>query len=288
MKLSDIHIRDPFVLPYEGKYYMYGTPGQFAWEGVGGFWCFVSEDLENWSEPIHCFPIPEGFWGTKNFWAPEVHVYKDKFYMFATFAAEGHPRCCQIMVADEPTGPFTIHSAPITPGHWWSLDGTLYVEDGKPYMVFCHEHVQIGTGTVCAIELTEDLKAPVGEPFLLFDANAPWVVNDDQRCVAGKPIRVTDGPFLWKNGDKLSMIWSTFSNKNYAEGVVVSESGKIAGPWKHLDKPMFDKDGGHGMIFETFEGELMFTMHKPNNSPNERPHFAKIKPTADGSFEGVE
>ena len=31
MKCSEINIRDPFVLVYEGKYYMYGTVGADTW-----------------------------------------------------------------------------------------------------------------------------------------------------------------------------------------------------------------------------------------------------------------
>ena len=37
MKLSEIHIRDPFILTFENKYYLFGTPGKYSWEGVGGF-----------------------------------------------------------------------------------------------------------------------------------------------------------------------------------------------------------------------------------------------------------
>lgn len=92
MKLSEIHIRDPFILPFEGKYYLFGSPGKYAWQGAEGFWCHISEDLKNWSEPIKCFDIPEGFWATDNFWAPEVHYYNGRFYMFASFIAKGHMR----------------------------------------------------------------------------------------------------------------------------------------------------------------------------------------------------
>ena len=92
MKLSEIHIRDPFILTFEGKYYLFGTPGKFAWQGSGGFWCNISEDLENWSEPIKCFDPPEGFWATENYWAPEVHYYNNRFYMFASFMAKRHMR----------------------------------------------------------------------------------------------------------------------------------------------------------------------------------------------------
>jgi len=33
MQFSDINIRDPFIVPYEGKYYMYGTRGATCWGG---------------------------------------------------------------------------------------------------------------------------------------------------------------------------------------------------------------------------------------------------------------
>jgi hypothetical protein len=74
------------------------------------------------------------------------------------------------------------------------------------------------------------------------------------------------------------MIWSSFTAGGYTVGVAVSESGKLAGPWKHDDTPLFDKDGGHGMLFRTFEGQLMMALHTPNN-PNAQPHFYKIEDT---------
>ena len=79
MKLSDINIRDPFIVPYEGKYYMYGTRGKGCWESQKtpgmGFDVYISEDLETWSDPIPVFEASDNFWGTHNFWAPEVHFY---------------------------------------------------------------------------------------------------------------------------------------------------------------------------------------------------------------------
>ena len=52
MKREDINIRDPFILPYEGKYYLYGSRGSEVWEdNATGLDVYVSDDLENWSEP---------------------------------------------------------------------------------------------------------------------------------------------------------------------------------------------------------------------------------------------
>ena len=85
MKTSEIHVRDPFVLPYDGKYYLYGTRGPTCWGEADGFDCYISEDLENWTGPTEVFHKPEGFWADLNCWAPEVHKYHDQYYMFATF-----------------------------------------------------------------------------------------------------------------------------------------------------------------------------------------------------------
>ena len=46
MKREDINIRDPFILPYEGKYYLYGSRGSEVWEdNATGLDVYVSEDL---------------------------------------------------------------------------------------------------------------------------------------------------------------------------------------------------------------------------------------------------
>ena len=287
MKCSAINIRDPFVLPYEGTYYMFGTPGQFAWSGAGGFWCYTSKDLVEWSDPIKCFTPPADFWADRNFWAPEVHLYNGRFYMFASFYTEGKNRCTQILAADKPEGPYEVWSEPITPADWMCLDGTFYIENGKPYMVFCHEHVQIGTGTICAIELSEDLRKPVGEAVTLFGADeAPWVTYDKNDIVNGKPRIVTDGPFLYNDGKELTMFWASFRNHSYAEGIAVSTSGSVLGPWKQLADPLFDKDGGHGMLFKTFAGDMIFTLHSPNDNPKERPVFFHITKDENGWHKG--
>ena len=260
MKLSEIHIRDPFILPFEGKYYLFGTPGKFAWQGGAGFWCNISEDLENWSEPIKCFDPPEGFWSTENYWAPEVHYYNERFYMFATFFAKGHMRAVQVLAADKPEGPYEVWSCPLTPNDWMCLDGTLYVENGVPYMIFCHEWSQITDGEMCIVRLSDDLKKTVGEPKLLFKASQP---------IWASPIEnggfITDGPFLYKCSDgRLIMIWSSFDDNGYVEAVAYSEDGTVNGKWKHCEKTLSAINGGHGMIFKDFDGKLFFTMHYPN------------------------
>lgn len=158
-----------------------------------------------------------------------------------------------------------------------TLDGTLWVEGGKPYMVFAHEWVQIVNGTVEAIPLKDDLSEAIGEPFKLFHASAaPWSKTDEKR---GN--NVTDGPYLYtsKSG-KLMMVWSSFGTGGYTVGLAVSPSGKLAGPWEQQTEPVFKNNGGHSMLFKTFEGKLMMVLHTPNDM-RAQPHIYEMEDTGD-------
>ena len=285
MKCSDIHIRDPFVLVHEGKYYMYGTFGGSTWSNdLSHFDVYVSEDLINWSEPHCCFAPPEGFWGTKNFWAPEVHEWKGKFYLFASFKSETHCRGTAILCADSPMGPFLPHSdGAVTPADWECLDGTFYVSrEGRPYMVFCHEWVQVGDGEIWAVPLTDDLKKADGEMKLLFRASEPEWAKGLKMKEPGQTGYVTDGPFMWRTEDgTLLCLWASFSEGGYTEAVAVSGSGEIDGTFTHIE-PLFKKDGGHGMVFRALDGQLYLTLHSPNKTPDERPVFRKLIEKPDG------
>ena len=76
MKRQDLYIRDPFILLYEDKYYMYASNEPY------GFVAYYSEDLENRSEPVEITNFGDDFWATVDFWAPEVHFYEGFFYLF--------------------------------------------------------------------------------------------------------------------------------------------------------------------------------------------------------------
>lgn len=277
MKLSDINVRDPFILVHENKYYLYGTRAIHTWtqeikDGYG-FDVYESDDLENWEGPYSIFENYDGFWGDFQFWAPEVHKYNGKFYLLATFTDREYNRGTAILECDAPSGKFREHSlGAVTPKGWSCLDGTLYVENGTPYIVFCHEWMQIKNGEVCALELSKDLKEPVGEPFTLFKATdgKPWVKSVDKDCY------VTDGPFMIRVDGELVCMWSSFGKGGYVEALARSNNGKITGEWSVDTELLQEKDGGHGMIFENLTGDLNFVYHSPNETPFERPCVRKI------------
>ncbi|MDR1576556.1 MAG: glycoside hydrolase family 43 protein [Treponema sp.] len=279
--IREIRIRDPFVVSSGGSYYLYGSTDQNTWRGPGtGFDVYVSSgDLRFFEGPFPVFRPPENFWAASNFWAPEVYSYRGGWYMFASFKPKKGRRGTAVLKSGGGLmGPFASWSAgPLTPSEWECLDGTFYLDrQGKPWMVFCHEWVQAGNGEICAVRLSGDLRDASGPPELLFRAaDAPWA-----KALKGRTPEsfVTDGPNLYTGGDgALVMIWSSFgADGRYRIGAAVSESGLVTGPWRQREKPIFEEDGGHGMLFRSVEGKLYLALHSPNESPKERPLFLEI------------
>ena len=283
MKLQDIQMRDPFVFVEDGRYVLLGTTDSNCWGEIGcGFNAFTSRDLLDWTPMGAVFERTPEFWGTRDFWAPELHKFRGKYYLLASFKADNRCRATCALRSDSPLGPFRPFGADqLTPRDWECLDGTLHVdESGKPWLVFCHEWVQVGDGEMCAVPLKDDLSGPDGEPVLLFHASdAKWAVE-----IHGGKVRgfVTDGPNMFFNAaHQLCMLWSSIGREGYAISYAVSESG-ILGPWRQTEEPFFGKDGGHGMLFTTLEGQLMLSIHSPNQTPNERPLFIPVERTEYG------
>ena len=294
--LKDIYMRDVCILPdpVSEQYYMIGSMGDGRI--LKGY---TSKDLVHWKGPQTIYEVTDELWGDTTvvgIWAPEMHYYNGKYYLFLTFNTE-HKMCeqwrnwlprvaraSQILVSDSPTGPFQrFENRSTTPIGMMTLDGTLWKEDGEPYMVFCHEWVQIKDGAIKYIKLKDDLSKTVGEPHHMMDgSDGPWVnKSSTYHC------HVTDGPYFYtsKSG-KLFMIWSSFGDGGYTVGLAISDSGKLKGPWRQQKEPVYSKNGGHGMLFETFDGQLMMVLHSPNKD-TEQPHIFKMKDTGE-SLEVIE
>ena len=60
-----------------------------------------------------------------------------------------------IYASDTPAGLFRpVSDTPATPEDMMALDGTLFMDGDRPYMVFCHEWVQAKVGGMCAATST--------------------------------------------------------------------------------------------------------------------------------------
>lgn len=280
MHIDSIRMSDPFILadPITRMYYMTGTGGS-VWK---------SHDLKMWEGPYRVIEIDTNSWmgNRPSIWAAELHFYKGHYYYFATFTNRSiivdsipgrfniQRRASHVLRSDSPMGPYRPMKDNIyLPEDQSTLDGTLWVEDGIPYMIYCHEWLQIVDGTMDAIPLSADLSEPAGEIFTLFKASeGPWSreMLSIGELTYGLELegQVTDGPFLFRTQTgRLGMLWSSWGDRRYAQGVAYSATGNLSGPWTHEPEPINPENCGHGMMFRTFEGKLLMCLHQASSDP---------------------
>lgn len=284
--LDSIRLSDPCILADEKTKYYYMT-------GTGGL-LWKSKNLKYWNGPYEVIETDSTSWMGPDpmVWAAELHAYEGKYYNFATFTNrnviidefEGmkvERRASHILVSDYAEGPYVPMQDEIyLPADKATLDGTFWVDNnGKPYMIYCHEWIQNGDGTMEMIELKPDLSGSVGEGRLLFRASdSPW----SREKLKGKivPNRVTDGPYLFRTETgRLGMIWTSWIYDVYTQGVAYSKSGTLEGPWVQEKEPITPPNFGHGMIFQTFDGQWLMSAHSHKNIDGyylRIPHLFKI------------
>lgn len=157
-------------------------------------------------------------------------------------------------------------------------------------MVFNHDWMQLETGQIKQIELAEDLSHSVGGATSLFSANdAPWPreMQSIGELTFGMSLSgyVSDGPFLFRTETgRLGMLWSSWSDRRYAQGVAYSESGRLEGPWVQQEQPLVNENAGHGMLFTTFDGKKLLSLHYQlldDNPGPRRPMFFEVDLTGD-------
>lgn len=221
LTMDEFSLHDPCVLADKrtGMYYLYNANyGQYASSDFGNGRCVVmysSPDLVHFSEPVNVFDgntVADTAWydNSDSPWAPEVHEWRGKYWMFVTMHAKRHDgarpangpawfrdrnlldarRGMVVAVSEMPQGPFHVmhENMPVTPVDSMALDGTLAVDaSGKPWMVFAHEWVQIFDGSMEAIQLDpEDLSVAVSDPcHLWFASEGGWHIADGDAPVGG-------------------------------------------------------------------------------------------------------
>ena len=268
-RTEDIRLSDPFILADKatGLYYMTGTGG-LLWK---------SPDLKVWDGPFQVARTdPDSWMGPRPMiWAAEIHPYAGRYYYFATFTNQSeiiqsyrgndiNRRACHVLVGDSPEGPFhPMQDETYLPADEPTLDASLWVEDGKPYLIFCHEWLQNWNGTVECIPLKPDLSGtyPEGRRLLFRAFDSPWSREKNEDGSIG-PNKVTDGPYAFRTGTgRLGMIWTSWRFSDYTQGVAYSESGRLEGPWVQEKDPITPPNYGHGMIFTTFDGKHILCCH---------------------------
>ena len=267
---DDIIIRDPFILTYEGKYYLYGTEGSAPFSGaMDHFEVYVGTDLEHWEGPYIVFQNDGSFWANQRYWAPSIIARDGKIYLFGTMGGEGWASMngIQVFVADDPLGPFTPATEfPFTSPDYECIDPEIYVEDGKNYIIYSHKNDGEKNGFYAA-ELNAELTG-----FAAPDTEHIFLFNDNVEDVSWAVTSMTDGAaILTTPSGRLLCFFSTRDNadmgvQSYNMGYAVSDNGRLDGHWTVSDQKMLPdgESGGHNMFFVNLNGDVMTTYHSPN------------------------
>ncbi len=272
LSLDELFIRDPYILQANGSYYLYGT------KDFGKFVVYTSSDMQTWYYGGVCFAGASDFWGndTSNseqaYWAPEVHAYNGAYYMFATFTQAGtqNQQATAILKSDSPLGPFVQWSnGPITPSGHSCLDGTLYIENGVPYLIYAHEWQctckSDGVGSMAYIQLSADLRTTVGSPVEWFDADEYTDYSRLEQLFGKDNTTVTDGPFVYEANGQKYLLWSTKLDGTYIQ---IATKFSYIGEDIHVKNSstkLYSSDGGHGMTFSSANGADYLVLHTPNS-----------------------
>ena len=294
---EELSMSDPYILADEATktYYLTSSGGRM----------YKSTDLKMWTGPYNVIDI-KGLWLERAGFAAaaEVHKIGPWYYYAGTWSDHSDliqqvPRRYNVphnqtylLRSDKPDGPFTDFA--VTPGYdyqphdWDCIDGTLYEEDGKVYMIFVHEWTQLIDGTMDYIELSPDLSYTVSpHPVTMFRASelpCCGEMNGLGEATFGlkMPGWVTDGPQMFRTQTgKLGMLWSTWGKERYLQAVCYSESGKISGPWVQEPEPFLANNSGHGMLFRTFEGKLLYVVHHVEGDGPRKPQFWEVDDSGD-------
>lgn len=237
---------DPHIIRHQGKFYAYGT----------GFQVMESDDLVHWTHRGSPFRVP---WAKEHPWAPEVTVYRGRFYMtYSALNPETRKHDIGMAVADSPLGPFT-HQSILVRGdnnRVGVIDATVFRDaDGTPYLVYSEEEPR----RIVLKRLTGDLLKTIGEPVELVRPDRDWERN------------VTEAPtMLLRNGRYYlfySVGWYQSTKQDASYAVCYAVAPSVRGPYVKAEKPLLatvpDKvyGPGHQCLVELPSGEMWMAYH---------------------------
>ncbi len=290
MKTSELRVRDPYILAENGVYYLYKTNVCHVGTRI---LVHQSRDLVEWDEGRVVYELSPTGWKKEQLWAPEVHAWNGKYYLFVSILGKHGLRGTEISVSDTLGGPFVpVSDRPATPLDQSAIDGTLFVDGDTPYIVYsrdwphCYdESIGAYVGEIWGCEMTKDLTSPAGAPFCMFrSSDCPLSARKPARHDwEGKPVARygSDAPFLMRlPSGKIYLTWSPIPGNNYIVAGAMADS--IRGEWTHVEPAVFDGNGGHAMFFCDFDGTDKMCIHSPEIDGEERARFLPVSITEEG------
>ena len=245
---------DPSVIRVGDDYWTTATSAE--WSPI--FPIMHSRDLVRWEAKGAVFTTPPA-WAARNFWAPELQQFGNRFYVYYTARMKDGPLCVAVASASEPQGPYTDHGRLVCQ-EIGSIDAVATAdESGDVYLIWKEDGNSRNQPTpIWAQKLSADGTKLVGNRKELFRNNpTTWEGG------------VVEGSFVVRRGDWFYMFYSGNSccgrRCDYALGV--ARARKLLGPWeKNPANPILAENNvwqcpGHGSIVTNKEGKDYLLYH---------------------------
>ncbi len=266
---------DPWVVWWKGFYYYSNSEGK---DLVLRKTADIT-DLRN-AEVKAVWTPEEGHAWSKEVWAPELHRWGKKWYIY--FAADaGENAGHRIFVVendnDDPmVGTWTLLGKVSDATDRWAIDPTLFELRGQHYLVW--------SGWKGAVDGEQDLfiahmKDPqtIDSPrTLISQPQYDWEMHGD---LPGRHVNVNEGPEFLMHGKKMFIVYSASGcwTDFYALGALeadVRADPLEAKSWKKMDHPLLSTDAaahaygpGHNGFFTSPDGKENWIIYHANPGP---------------------
>jgi hypothetical protein len=144
----DVETPDPFIIRFNGVYYLYFTHPQLL--------CYSSKNLVDWE--CEGTIVAKGTFGELVPFAPEVIYLDGIFYLYTSPSGHGH----WVLQSESPTGPFSV----VTKELGRHIDGSPFIDDdGTLYLYWADDRGIIGAAMESPVQPVDDslvLKTDIG------------------------------------------------------------------------------------------------------------------------------
>ncbi len=202
---------DPWVIRKNDTYY-------FCSAGDGGLYVSQSEKLTEPGEKVLVWETPDTGWNKSNVWAPELHRFNGKWYIYYAAAKKGggpfiHQRSGVLeSEGDDPFGPYTDKGMLYTGDSInyagseskWAIDLTPLQLNGQLYAVWS------GWKENATTDKTKQhlYMATMSNPWTI-SSNRVLLSSPEEPWETGGELDLNEGPQVLKHKDKVFLIYST-------------------------------------------------------------------------------
>lgn len=204
---------DPWVIRHNGYYYVCQSDGNINSKGIS---VSKSAKLSRPGKPVTVWNTPAQGWNSSQIWAPELHYFNKKWYIYYAAGKAGPPYIHQRSgvlesVSDDPQGKYIDKGILNTgadksneTGTIWAIDVNVGRIAGKLYAVWSGWEQNAATD-----KTSQHLYiAEMSNPWTISSARVK-ISSPEQPWETGGPLDLNEGPqFLMRNG-QVFIIYST-------------------------------------------------------------------------------